>query len=452
MSLKSFSPGAFALIAFFAVSALYLIMFATDCFAATELTSQAEKRSGKQWQRELGSPPQAAVAEAIKTPLTRHNRNIKGGAHTNMGWQGEAPVILSAAALSGNTTADQRLLEQMRYTLVGGNDITANGGYPAQHDRHITAMYAVAKLTPRIWNELTERERQQIDLLMTAAFVSCAFTTSDNNPFVLARSQQYALDGDANLNRDWNPNFREGMVGGLLVGIVYFGGPDKAQSVLDSFSHSTFVENAAQAGLSNIHETFTWKAKHPESNAPTGEMIEKVIRNFVYKGMTLQDYMKIYWYLTSDTYGKMVNCGLRDGQGMMLPDGTRAGMLLEGCEQLPNKGQIGMLKEFDSVDANGPRSSVLYAYDGFRCNLVNHYVLLAGGYWQDGPEDNQIAQQCLARMQVGITDLWYKLDHGYSNYAKGHKQGDLRSTSTNHGLQFTRPLWEQVILPYHQRN
>jgi len=393
----------------------------------------------------LSGPPQAAVDEAIKSPLTRHNRNIKGGAHTNMGHAGEAPVILAAAALAGNTAADARLLEQMRYTLIGGHDITANGGYPAQHDRHITAMYTVAKLTPRIWDQLTDAERHSIDLLMQAAFVSCAFTTADNNPFVLAKTQQYALDGDSNLNRDWNPNFREGMVGGLLVGVVYFGGPEQAHAVLDSYNHALFVGEVAKAGLSNIHETFTWKSNHPDSGAPTGEMIEQAIRNFRYKGMALQDYLKIYDYLTTDTYGKTVNCGLRGGQGVPLPDGSRAGMLLAGCDGLPNKGKIGMLKEFDSMDANGPRSSTIYAYDGFRCNLVNHYVLLAGGYWQD----NEMTRTCLSLMEVGITDLWYKLDHGYSNYAKGRKQGDLRSTSTNHGFQFTRPLWEQVIQPYH---
>ncbi|MBV9470955.1 MAG: hypothetical protein JO316_02910 [Abitibacteriaceae bacterium] len=394
----------------------------------------------------LVSPPQAVVDLAIKMPLTRHNRNIKGGAHTNMGHQGEAPVILAGAALAGNTSADARLLEQMRYTLTGGNDITANGGYPAQHDRHITAMFTLAKLTPRIWNQLSEEERHKADLLMTAAFVSCAFTTSDNNPYVLAHTQQYAVDGDDNLNRDWNPNFREGMVGGLLVGVVYFGGPDKAQAVLDGFNHAAFVTEVDKAGLSNIHETFTWKAAHPDSNAPAGSAIEQVVRNFRYKTMSLQDYMKIYAYLTDDTYGKTVNCGLNNGQGVQLPDGTHAGMLLTGCDELPNKGKPGMLKEFDSVDAGGPRSSTGYAYDGFRCNLVNHYVLVAGGYWQDG----DLARECLAKMQVGSTDLWYKLDHGYSNYAKGHTQGEGHAKADDAGFQFTRALWEQVVLPYHK--
>ena len=30
-----------------------------------------------------------------------------------------------------------------------------------------------------------------------------------------------------------------------------------------------------EAGLSNVYETFTWKESHPDSHAPTGEMIER---------------------------------------------------------------------------------------------------------------------------------------------------------------------------------
>jgi hypothetical protein len=397
----------------------------------------------------LASPPQAAVDAAIRETLTRHHRDIPGGAHTNTGHRDEAPVILAAAAFAANESADARLLEQMRYTLVGGNDITANGGYPAQHDRHITAMFAVARLTPRIWERLTAAEKRAIDLLMTASLVSNAFTTSDHNPFVLAGSQQYAIDGDDNLNRDWNPNYREGMVGGLLVGIVYFGGPEAAQAVLDGYDHRAFVAAAREAGLSNIYETFTWKESHPDSGAPTGEMIERAVRGYRYKGIPLHDYMGIYSALTEDTYGRRVQCGLEEGRGVLLPDGTRAGMLLSGCDALPNRGAMGMLKEFDAMDAGGARSSTTYAYSGFRVNLVNQYVLVAGGYWRSGDER---ARRSLERVRIGAADLWYKLDHGYSNYAKGARQGVGRIAGSRYGYDLSRPLWEAVLLAYHSRS
>ena len=393
----------------------------------------------------LAAPPKDAVDAAIKAPLVKHNRAIKGGAHTNMSDLGEAPVILAAAALSGDTSADARLLEQMRYSLQGGNDLTCNGGYPAQHDRDITTMYAIAKLVPRIWTQLTPKEQHAIDLVMQAAFVASAFTSSDKNPFYVAKTQQYSLDSDSNLNRDWNPNFREGIVGGVLIGVIYFGGPEKAQAILDNYKHDAFVADLASSGLTNIHETFNWKAAHPESNAPTGEAITTTIKNYRYNNLALTDYMKIYQALTENTYGAPVSAGVNNGQGMKLPDGKIAGVVVSGADQLPNKGKMGMLKEFASMDAKGPRSAIYYSYDGFRCNLVNHYALLATGYWQDG----ESAKKCLDLMQVGITDLWFKYEHGYANYSKGHGGDVTDLKNAPGGIKFTRPLWEQIIKPYH---
>jgi hypothetical protein len=393
----------------------------------------------------LPAPPAASVDAAIAAPLIRYNRHLKGGAHTNMGGSGGAPVILAMAAFRGDARADARLLEQMRFTITGGNDISANGGYPVQHERHVTAMYALARLTPRVWKQLTPAETARIDLLMKAATVASAFTTSDSNPYVLAKTQQHALDGDANLNRDWNPNYREGMVGMMLVAPVYFGGADKVTAILDGYDHAAFVRELERHGLTGAHETFNWKTAHPEAEAPTGEMIARAIKGYRYKGTSISDPMKIYWLLTTDTYGKTVSCGLHDGAGVPLPDGTRGGMLIAGCESLPNKGKPGMLKELDSNDANGRRSSLLYAYDGFRPNLTNHLVLVAGGLWHPG----KYADECLALMQIGIPDLWYKIEHGYRNYAKGRAQGSLTADSKTHGFAYTRPLWESVLKPYH---
>ena len=41
--------------------------------------------------------------------------------------------------------------------------ITANGGYPAQHERHVTAMYLAARHTPRIWADLTDDETHRFE-------------------------------------------------------------------------------------------------------------------------------------------------------------------------------------------------------------------------------------------------------------------------------------------------
>ena len=388
------------------------------------------------------SPSQTAVNAAIAAPLITFRKSFSGGAYTDGAFFGGASIALAVASYAGNTSADTRLLQQVRHTLTAGNEICANGGYPSQHERHVTGMFAIIKKTPRIWNQITTAEKTKIDLIMKASLVATAFTTANNNPYLKAGTQQYSLDGDANLSRGWNPNYREGMVGGVLVGMAYFGGPTAANAILDTYNHAQFLSSLSSNGLPNIYQTFNWKAANPTSGAPTGTMIETAVKNYVYFGSGLTGYIDIYYSLLDDTYGKSVNTGLNGGAGI-----NGAGKIVDGAATLPNKGVFGMLKEFDSSDASGPRSSFVYAYDGFRPHQTNQLVLIISGFWQPG---SNIANLAAARMNIGNTDLWYKMEKGYIGYANGGNQGPMNITySTERGFVYTRSLWEDVLKPYH---
>ena len=118
----------------------------------------------------------------------------------------------------------------------------------------MTSTYAILSQTPRFWTKvLSAQQRQKIDLLMKACVVASAYTTSD---VTYAAGKVTALDGDTNLHRGWNPNFREGMFGHLLVGMVYFGGTDRVECPSHSYDHETFVAELKEAGLTNTAETF----------------------------------------------------------------------------------------------------------------------------------------------------------------------------------------------------
>ena len=388
----------------------------------------------------LVAPSQTVINQAIAKPLIRYNRSIAGGAHTDQPTTGEAPMLMAAAAKAGNTTADARILQQIRYTITGGNDITANGGYPSQHERHVTGMIAVVRHIPRIWNQLSSAEKTKVDLMMKASLVASAFTTSDTNPYVLARTSERALDGDSNVGRNWNPNYREGMVGGVLVGVAYFG-TAAADDLLDYYDHDAFVAQLKAHGLSNSYQTFNWKSANPSASAPTGTQIEGAVRNYRYLGLSADNVMGIYWKLTENTYGKNVTAGLNGGAGI-----NGYGRILSGADALPNKGVLGMLKEFDSSDGNGARSSATYAYDGYRVNQTNMDVLIANGYWNKASSE---AASSLSRIKVGATDLWYKLSKGYSNYAKGASRGEDSLAENGKHFEFTREMWESVLKEYH---
>lgn len=392
----------------------------------------------------LASPSQAAVNAAVAAPLISYGRSFAGGAYTDGAFFGGASVVLAAASRAGNTTADARLLQQIRHSIVGSNAICANGGYPAQHERHVTGMFAIVKHTPRIWNQLSAAEKSKIDLLMKASLVASAFTTADNNPYVLAGAAHRTLDGDGNVNRDWNPNYREGMIGGVLVGLVYFGGAAATHGILDSYNHAAFVGELTAGGLSNTREVFNWKAANPTSAAPTGTQIENAIRNYRYKTLGLANHMGIYAALVNDTYGGTVNAGLSNGAGV-----NGAGRIASGAETLPNPGAPGMLKEFDTFDGAGPRSSMLYSYHGYRPHQTNQLVLIVGGYWR---KSGDTARNAVIRLKNGNQDLWYKMQKGYIDYFSGGGRGlfDLAYFTGSHGFTYVRSLWDDVLLPYHE--
>lgn len=392
---------------------------------------------------DLPGPSQAAVNAAISAPYIRFSRTYSGGAHTNGAYFGGASITLAVASHAGNTSADSRLLGQIRDTLTAGREPTSNGGYPAQHEKHVTGMFVIAKHTPRIWDQLTAAEKARIDLIMKATFIASAFTTSDNNPFIKNGTQQYSLDGDSNLDRGWNPNYREGMIGGVLVGMAYFGGPTAADAILTSYSHSQFVAQLNSNNLPNEYETFNWKAANPSSGAPTAAQIEAGVRTYRYFGMTLANYMDIYEDLVVFTYSKNVNAGINNGAGI-----NGAGKIVSGAATLPNLGALGMLREFDGSDSGGPRSSMIYAFDGYRPHLTNQLSLIVAGFWS---KSNPITSAAANLMNIGNTDLWYKAEKGYVSYAKGVSQGtqDYGDWGTSHGFVYNRSLWDDVLKPYH---
>ena len=391
---------------------------------------------------DLASPSAAAVDAAIATPMIRFNRTISGGAHTNGAFFGGASIALAVASYSGNTKSDSRLLQQIRYILTPGNEPTSNGGYPAQHERHATGMFVIAKNTPRIWNQLTAAEKTKIDLIMKATFIASAFTTSDNNPWVKSGSQQYTLDADSNVNRGWNPNYREGMLGGVLVGMVYFGGNTAASAILQNYNHSQFLGELSANNLPNIYETFNWKAANPSSAAPSATTIQNAIKGYAFLGIPLSDHARLYEALATFCYEGIVSAGLNNGTGI-----NGAGVIASGAAGLPNKGVKGMLKEFDGSDANGPRSSIIYAYDGYRPHLTNQLCLIVSGYW---PKGTAIETSTLALVRIGVTDLWYKAEKGYIGYAKGKSQGlaDYNGFGSSRGYVYNRSLWDDVLKPY----
>ena len=377
----------------------------------------------------------------------RYHRDLPGGAYTNAGNTGGHPYVLAFAARAGDTSVDARLLEQIRHILTGGNDIAANGGYPSQHELQVTGVLSVAKRIPRIWNRLTGEERARADATMTASLIANAFTTSDQNPYLLAGTRQHTLDGDSNVGRDYNPNYREGMAGSVLVAAAYFGVAN-ARERLAHYDHEEFVAELAARGLSNAYTTFTWRATHPGSPAPTGEQIERAVRDWTLRGVGLDDPMRIYADLTAHTYGltdgTVIECGYDGGRGVPDQDapGGVAGVIDQGCDGLPHAGQSGQLLEFLQRRRRGAQLRRVRVR-----RLQAQPVHPAGADRRRHLGPGRGASADPRRGQARVEDLWYKLERGYREYSSGRFQGVLRIDDPEFGFAFLRSLWEDVYLP-----
>lgn len=438
--------------------------------------------------------------------------------------------LVALAARDGWKTAVDAELKQIRYTIRPADDVTqattprcgpgatspgvgrswmsneptAVGGQYAQQDIWVALMFLAAKRTPAVWNALSTDDKERIDLIMQGILVSNAYVTSDNNFEVrfdstnptTADSSDHTIDGDPNVKRFWNANYPQAMFGNILIAAAYFGAD--TQSKLTGFSRSSYLAAVTSKKLYNLAWTFTDRPP----TTPTETQIHDAIDDWhvtpdvttppttaTSASMTMSDPMKIYRWLTTDMFGKRINCGLAGGVGKLAntPQTTTAlpsqlaGMVafaaigttptVDHCKALltyttptgptDDYGKVGMIEEFDSGDKKDPslaantsvpttgqqRSSLRYAYMAYKGNLATQLGLLISGDWQPGnipavgTTPTSTTGDIVALKQIGIRDMFRKFDLGYTG--RGRALADAWPQS---GASLTNPSPEQFII------
>jgi hypothetical protein len=387
----------------------------------------------------LGHPSASVVADAVAAGLSSYHRNANTGDIWCTPCDG-APVMLAAASLAGDTSADARLLQQMRLLLGGSNDPFGTGGYSANDERNATAMYAIAKRTPRIWSQLTSTEVHEIDLIMEATLVADVYATADKTN---ASGPPVTFDGSTNSNRDWNPNYREGMIGAVIVGTEYFGGQVPTEAMLAAYDHAAFTTELQKSGLGNLYWTFSTYQTMPSAGAPSPQTVQQGIAGYAMHGITLGQLLDMYVYLASNTFSANVSCGLNGGAGVVV-NSVHAGTIVSGCSGLPNVGAMGMELEFASSDANGDRSDASYVRLGTRADLFNQLVVVVYGDWKD----TTASAAALKQLVVGETDFFYKAGQGYEDYSHGTDEG-LFKCGSSMDCTLNQAIWTELLAPAH---
>lgn len=382
-----------------------------------------------------------------------HFRDLNFGA-----WDAGATVVNAQAAMSSADTAARtkavdRTLKSIRdlvdpATVPCGamptgtktsrspsQEPVAAGGYTAQYELWASAMFVIAKQTPEVWANLQPRERKVIDKIMEAELVANAFITS---PTTWGQSLKN-LDGDLDTHRAGN--YREGLLGQMLLAAAYFG-PAEAAAKLDSWQLSTFIaeieslqandwadRDASKKPLQNILTTFKTRPPYVTTGAGSAPPTATEIQDALHAGwsfgtdatgapLTLNKPLALYEKLVKTVFSERVTCGVDSAlatnpaspQGIATWLGTQTiyggatyqpGLVADplvtpanttGCtavqnlwwtDPVTNRKPVGMVIEFNTSDGasgvDSPRSSASYAIMSFKADLAIQVALLSAG-------------------------------------------------------------------------
>jgi len=360
--------------------------------------------------RDQFCPSTSSIAFAKSAPLVWFDPKLSGGAHT---WVfNGAEVIRALAAYCGDFRLNDDLLLQIRSILAPSMGPTATGGYQDQKQLGVALMLFIARRTPAIWDQLSEVERALIDLTMEAFMYSSTFTTKDEVATSLG------ISGDTNLNRDWNPNYQNGMVGMIIVTALYWGF-DQFESKLATYDDAAFVRSLRTSNLKNLLSTYANPARPNAITIQAG--LRKKVNGEVYRfhGISERNLLGLFNYIASRTFSAEISCGLNGGVGI-----NGYGRMVKNCDLLPSLGLKGMILEFDGWDAEGKRSSSVYSWDSwYPLNYARAALQIAGWLTPSTLRRSAALVETMDRYRIGSNDLLFKLSPekggGYRDYAHG---------------------------------
>lgn len=355
-------------------------------------------------------PNETSISFAKSSRLVWFNPSLSGGAHT---WVfNGAEVIKALTAYCGDVRLDGELLTQLRIVLNRNNGPTATGGYQDQKQLGAALMFLLVKRTPRIWSELSDSERSLIDLNMEAFMYSSVFTTKDE----VAASM--GMNGDSNLNRDWNPNYQNGMVGMVVISALYWGFAE-FESKLANYRDLEFVDRLRANHMTNLLATYMDPRRPDADKIQSG--LRKLVNGTVYSfhGITERNILGLFNYIASRTFSAIVACGPNEGAGI---DGYARPV--KQCDSLPNVGSKGMILEFDGWDAEGKRSSASYSWDAwYPLNYIRTALQIEGLLTASTVKASATLNDTMMRYALGTADLWLKISPykggGYKDYQHG---------------------------------
>ncbi len=312
----------------------------------------------------------------------------------------------------GGGKVAERLLAQIRYIISPGHEPNAGCGLNGWTHCAIAEAFALVRKTPEVWDKLTGEEKSRMDWIMKALAVAGHFGYDDGNDY------KTSLHCDDNSYKKWNPNHRLYLFV-VLSAAAYFG-PEELNKIYTSFNFDEYMKKFEEYGFTNIKTVWTcydWKTIFEKGGTYTSPKSKKemgsgtgVRHPFTYEKLPLADISGIYCAVAEYNYGEKVINGI-EGKSWTLKNGSS-----------PFLGQQGMMKEFNSGDAAGKRSSLGYCEENFCSYTAMLVTLKVLGLWTDSERCRKMEKL----MYVGNEDFLYKTSMGFHSFAKGHGEDTPR--------------------------
>lgn len=334
----------------------------------------------------------------------------------------------------GVPTADL-LLAQIRELIAPSHEPNAGGGLNGWTHSPLAQAFLLVRKTPEVWSRLTADEQNRMDWIMRALAVAGHIGYDDANDY------RTSLHADDNSYKGWNPNHRLYLFV-VLAASQYFG-LDELNRIYTSFNYDEYIAKFDELGFSNIKAVWTsydWKPIlesggpyiSPKSKKEMGTGTG-VKHPFTYQKLPLQDIADIFAQAEEYNYSDIVTNGI-EGKSWIL--NNRSSPLL---------GQPGMMREFNSHDAEGVRSSLSYC----EADFCSYTIMLATLKVLDLlPDDSPRIREIEKRIYVGNEDFLYKDETGFHNFQHGKGSDSVKSDSVQWlAFPIVRELWDSYLKP-----
>lgn len=313
----------------------------------------------------------------------------------------------------------KKVLLHVRSLISGGKEPNANGGLEGRTHNIVAQTLVLVKHNKEIWKELRADERDRVDLIMRSLAIAAHWSYDDDNNFYTG------LDQKGNFKKSYNPNYTNGY-GNVILAVTMYFGVKETRAIFQEFSYDQYLDEFWKYGYRNIQGSWSRTGKDLMERGgkdQKGGYGEGVKNNFTYKGLKLNDIMGIFREITVNTYSKFVKNGGADGKAYILKGDS------------PVVGQLGMLKEFASYDAKGKRSDAFYSYESWMNTIPTMMNLKLLHYWED--QSGEVKE----RIDVGTTDLLYKLENGYKGFANGEQYIITELEVNKEGFLYDNFIW-----------